>query len=457
MSYSIAELIEWNKRIEELVSKAGLDCYEQEFEIVNYEDMISFMTYSGMPSHYTHWSLGKAYEITKTLHKYNLQGLPYEMVINSNPCLAYLMKDNTLLLQILTMAHVYGHNDFFKNNRLFKEGTRAELSIEMFKNHAGRVREYINDPSIGWKKVERILDAAHALRFQTNRHNGGKRLTYEQQRKQLIQDANKPVDEFRLLRSKEEKVKEKPVEIKSLPYPEEDLLYFLAEFAPLEDWEKDLIFIVAEETRYFLPMAATKIMNEGWATYWHYNILNKSNLEQSLHMEFLVNHNQVVRLLPGRINPYYVGFKVFEDIGKRYGEAGLFEARSLESDQSFLMKYLTYDLCREMNLFEFERKDAAYYVSEVSDEEGWKNIRNTLAASVGLNGIPVVKAVEVIKKDNTVILEHEYDGRELEFNYACETLKYFAEVWGGKVRLMTKLEGRDRVINCDDAKRITTT
>lgn len=123
--YSMRELQEWNDKIEEVAKKLGLDYYEQEFEICSYEDMIGYETYVGMPSHYPHWSFGKRYERTKTLHRYNLTGLPYEMVINSNPCLAYLMKDNTLLLQILTIAHVYGHNDFFKNNRLFKLGTRA--------------------------------------------------------------------------------------------------------------------------------------------------------------------------------------------------------------------------------------------------------------------------------------------------------------------------------------------
>ena len=123
--YSIKELEMWNRRIEEIVSEMGLDCYEQEFELVSYEDMSAYEAYSGMPSHYPHWSFGKAYERIRTLNKYNLSGLPYEMVINSNPCIAYLMKDNSLLLQILTMAHVYGHNDFFKCNRLFRTGTRA--------------------------------------------------------------------------------------------------------------------------------------------------------------------------------------------------------------------------------------------------------------------------------------------------------------------------------------------
>ena len=161
--YSVKELEEWNEKIEKIAHDEGLNYYPQEFEIISHDDMIGYEAYIGMPSHYPHWSFGKAFERAKTLNKYNMQGLPYEMVINCDPCLAYLMKDNTLLLQILTIAHVYGHNDFFKNNRLFKEGTDAKYTIEMFKNQADRVRNYINDPSIGYRKVERVLDAAHAL------------------------------------------------------------------------------------------------------------------------------------------------------------------------------------------------------------------------------------------------------------------------------------------------------
>ena len=142
MEYSLSELMQWNEKIEAIAKGIGLQCYEQEFEICDFEDMIGYEAYVGMPSHYPHWSFGKSYERIKTLHKYDMVGLPYEMVINSNPCIAYLMKNNSLLLQILTMAHVYGHNDFFSNNRLFKLGTRAEYAVEMFKNNAKRIRSY---------------------------------------------------------------------------------------------------------------------------------------------------------------------------------------------------------------------------------------------------------------------------------------------------------------------------
>lgn len=456
--YSLKELQEWSDLIEEVALSEGLDCYPQEFEIVSYEDMLSYEAYTGMPSHYPHWSYGKAYERLKTLNRYNLQGLPYEMVINSNPCLAYLMKDNTLLLQILTIAHVYGHNDFFKNNRLFKEGTKAEYTIEMFKNHADRVRKYINDPSIGYKGVERILNSAHALRYQTNRIIGEKKLSYEEQKRRLIEKHQKPEDEYRLIKSKNDRLPEETIDFNKIPpSPEEDLLWFLKEFAPLQEWEKDLLTIVMEETKYFLPQIETKIMNEGWASFWHYTILNKLNLEQKLHFEFIKRHNQVIRPITGQINPYYVGFRIFEDIVNRFGIAKIFEVRAIERDQSFIMKYLTHELCQEMNLFEYQKKGSEYVISEVSDEEGWRNIRNTLALSVGLGSIPVVRVIEMVKKDNTLILEHVYDGRELELNYAYETLKYLVELWGGKVVLITYLDDNKKMITCGENKKITMT
>lgn len=182
MDYNVKDLEQWNEKIEKVAKTLGLDYYPQEFDVIGYNEMLSYEAYVGMPSRYPHWSYGKAYEKNKTLYSLNLTGLPYEMVINSNPCLAYLMKDNTLLLQILTIAHVYGHNDFFKNNRMFKEGTDADYTIEMFKLDADTIRSYINDPSIGYEKVERILDAAHAIRFQIPRIVGESKVSQEELR-----------------------------------------------------------------------------------------------------------------------------------------------------------------------------------------------------------------------------------------------------------------------------------
>jgi len=457
--YTISELKMWNERIEEIARAEGLDYYEQEFEICSYEDMIGYEAYIGMPSHYPHWSYGKSYERIKTLHKYNLTGLPYEMVINSNPCLAYLMKDNTLLLQILTIAHVYGHNDFFKNNRLFKQGTNAELTIETFKNHADRVREYIADPGIGYEKVEKILNAAHAIKFQCSREIGIKKLRQEDKKKALMEKYQKPKSEYPLLEPKQTHTEDMP-DLKKIPLePEDDLLWFISRYGKLNSWERDLLDIVRFETSYFVPQIETKIMNEGWASFWHYTILNKLELPQGLHIEFLKRHNQVIRPHLGQINPYYVGFKIFEFIKNNYPDnpKKIFEIREVERDQSFIRRYLNYELCREMNLFEYVRRGNDYIVSEVADEEGWKKIRDTLANSVGMSGIPIIKVIEYVQKDNTLVLEHQYDGRELELSYAYETLKHVEDLWDGKVVLLTILDEKRKMIMCDEQKKISLT
>ncbi len=453
--YSIKELEMWNRRIEEIVSETGLDCYEQEFELVSYEDMSAYEAYSGMPSHYPHWSFGKAYERIRTLNKYNLSGLPYEMVINSNPCIAYLMKDNSLLLQILTMAHVYGHNDFFKCNRLFRTGTRASYTVEMFKNHAERIREYISDPSIGYARVERVLNAAHALRFQCSRTVGAKKLDCGEIKKRLQSNNRRTVTDFPLLETKPANTMEP--DLKHLPLePEEDLLLFLGTYGRLEEWEKDIIDIVREETLYFIPQIETKIMNEGWASFWHYNILSRLELPQKLYFEFLRRHNQVIRPYDGRINPYYIGFKIFSSLQEKYMDEPrkIFEAREIERDESFIRRYLTKDLCVEMRLYEYVKEGSEFVVSEVSDDEGWMKIRDTIAAFSGLGGIPVVLVKEWNQKENILMLEHIYDERELDFQYANETLKHLVDLWEGKVILNTTAEGKKRSIMCDEQQKI---
>lgn len=426
--YSIDELEGWNNKIEKLVKEAGLDCYEQHFEICSYEDMLCYEAYLGIPCHYPHWSYGKAYDRQKAFYHYNLVGLPYELVINSNPCIAYLMQDNTLLLQILIMAHVYGHNDFFKNNRIFKRDTRANMELDMFKAHANRIREYIQDPSIGPEKVERILDACHGLKFQVSRHG-----EYKQPDKgQRIEEATQPVPE-RL---------------------QGDLLAYLAERGNLTEWERDLVNIVRKEAIYFIPQIETKIMNEGWASYWHYQLLKQLGLPQGLHLEFLKRHNLVVCPHPGRINPYFVGFKMFEYLEKQPGgREKIMEIRSEERDQSFIRRYLNQELCTELNLFSYGIKEDDVVITEVSNDEGWKIVRDNFALSVGLGSIPIIQPLTVEK--GTLVLEHIHDTRELELKYAQETIKYVAELWGGKVELRTHIGSVVKIISCSEDKVVT--
>ena len=449
--FKLAELEGWNERIEAYAKEMGLNFYPQEFEVCSYEEMLGYEAYIGMPSHYQHWSFGKVFDRLHTLYRYNLTGLPYEMVINSNPCLAYLMQDNSLLLQVLTIAHVYGHNDFFKNNRLFKS-TRAELTIESFKNHAVRIRGYIQDPSIGYQKVERILDAAHALRYQTNRILGMKRLSIAEQRKKMMADFQRQAESDLF----KQRVTLDPPDLNKVPLePEADLLWFLGEYGQLEDWERDVLAIVREETEYFLPQIETKIINEGWASFWHYRILQQLNLAPDLQFEFLKHHHQVIRPHPGGLNPYHLGFVILNDLERRFGAAKIFEAREIECDRSFIRRYLTRELCQELHLFEYQWEKDEGLISEVADELGWQQIRDTLANNVGLGSIPVIKVKEVTSKDRALVLAHEYDQRELDMNYAGETLKYIVELWGRTVYLTTRIKQKEKTIVCDVTKKLS--
>lgn len=383
MEYSLKDLEVWNETIEKKAIEVGLNFYPQEFEIIGFNEMLGYEAYVGMPSKYPHWSYGKAYDKNKTLYSLNMTGLPYEMVINSNPCLAYLMRENTLLLQILTMAHVYGHNDFFANNRLFIEGTKAKNSLEMFKLDAEIIRGYINNPNIGYERVEKILDAAHAIKFQIPRVIGVKELTQEEIRENIIGDYNNEIENRSIL----DKNKEIPMpDISKVPLePCDDVMGFIIKYSGLEEWEKSILKIVKRETKYFMPQIETKIMNEGWASFWHYNILKELDLDEGLYFEFLKRHNDVVAPVIGGLNPYYIGFRIFEDIEKRYGREKIFEVRQLERDNSFLRKYLTQELCEELNLFQFAKRSFEFVIDEVSDEEGWKTIRDNLASNCGVD------------------------------------------------------------------------
>jgi len=466
--YSVDDLERWNERIVELVQRFGLDPYDQEFEICDHEDMLSYMVYSGMPSHYSHWSYGKSFEKLKTLYDYGVSGLPYEMVINSNPSIAYLMRDNTLALQVLTIAHVYGHNDFFKNNFTFRS-TRAEFTIANFKSHANRVRHYVEDPSIGLDRVESVVDAAHALSLQCRRNLAVRKPTTAEERQRKIQEATLPDDPFHAIHRRREVAEP---DLQKVPlYPDQDLLLFIRDHNPmLAEWEKDLLTIVHEEAQYFIPQIETKIMNEGWASFWHKRILEALDLPQGLHLEFLVRHTQVLRPSPGSLNPYHVGMKIWEDIEKRWQSPSaddekefgprtktaaekLFEVREVERDSSFLRRYLTEDLIRELNLFEYKSEGNQQVVSHVADEDSWQHIKNTLILNVGTGTIPVIKAVDAdYRKNRTLLLQHDHDGRDLQLEYSEKTLQYIQHLWGHDVAMETVIDNQRTLLELSDHK-----
>jgi stage V sporulation protein R len=421
-----------------------------------------------MPSHYPHWSYGKSYEKLKTLYDYGVTGLPYEMVINSNPSIAYLMRDNTLLLQVLTIAHVYGHNDFFKNNFTFRP-IRSEFTVETFKAHADRVRDYVEDPSIGLEKVERILDAAHALSHQCRRNLAIRKQTAEEALEQRLEESQPSHDPFHSIHRRPEYV---TPDLNKVPlYPEEDILLFIRDHNPqFSDWEKDLLTIAHEEAQYFIPQIETKIMNEGWASFWHKRILEALGLPQGMRIEFMVRHNQVISPIPGSVNPYHLGLKVWDDIERRWetpapeeerefgrrtktGKEKIFEVREVERDSSFLRRYLTEELIRELKLFEHQSRGDERVVTRVADEDNWEAIKETLIRSAGMGSVPVIKIEDADYNNNRLLfLKHYHDGRDLQLGYAEKTLQYLRQLWGRDVVLETEINGKKSLLCYSDEK-----
>lgn len=467
-SWTIKDLENWDARIRDKVEEFGLSCFPQEFEVCDHEQMLGYMAYHGMPGHYPHWSFGKSFEKLKTLYSYGVSGLPYEMVINSNPALAYLMRENSLCLQVLTIAHVYGHNDFFKNNFMFRD-THPELTIAHAKLRADRVRNYIEDSSIGLHQVEQTLDAAHALAMQCRRHTAIRKLSREEQKERALENAIPPQDPFERIHKPRS---HEPPDLNRIPLePEEDILLFIAENNPyMSEWQRDLLHIVHEENQYFVPQIETKIMNEGWASYWHHRIMNSIDLPEDLYIEFLVHHNQVIRPHPGSINPYHLGFKVWQDILRRYSESPpdaehesdiappfddsglkkLFEVRETDRDVSFLRRFLTMELMRELDLFEYQREEDKLVVSQVSDDENWEKVKATLLNNVGMGTVPVIRITDADYMHNRVLyMTHEHDGRDLQMEYLEKTLGFVYQLWGRQVLMMTIINDKQVLFSYD--------
>jgi len=465
-NWTIGDLEYWDARIHEKVQEFGLSCFQQEFEVCDHEQMLGYMAYHGMPAHYPHWSYGKSYEKLKTLYSYGVSGLPYEMVINAAPSLAYLMRDNSLCMQILTMAHVHGHNDFFKNNFMFRN-TRPELAIAHFKLRADRVRDYIEDPSIGQQKVEEILNVAHALSLQCRRDTAIRKLSHHEQQERALADAIPPRDPYAGIHKPRDY---HAPDVNKLPLePEEDILLFIADNQPyLSEWQKDLLHIVHDEAQYFIPQIETKIMNEGWASYWHHEIMNSLDLPEDLHLEFLVHHNQVVRPHPGGVNPYHLGFRLWEDIRRRYdkptpdeiakhgqpdvdGHNKIFEVRETDRDISFLRRFLTEELMRELDLFEYRREQHQMVISQVSDADHWETVRDSLLRNVGMATVPIIRIIDADYHHNRVLLlRHEHDGRDLQREYLEKTLGYMHQLWGRQVLLETSVSGKVLTFSYDN-------
>jgi stage V sporulation protein R len=426
--WTVADLQKWDDKICRVGEDFGLDWFPIDYEIIDYQEMLGAMAYVGLPTHYRHWSYGKEYERTHTLYNMGQTGLPYEMIINSNPSIAYLMRENALYIHILTMAHCVGHSDFFKQNRMFAH-TDPDNIIGSFKSAAKYVRQLIEDPSIGIDRVEKILDAAHSVKYQVPRYPGIKYKT----REELVE-----IEKDKML----ENPKYKPDLSKTPLRPEYNILRFIAEHSKhLEEWERNLILIVEESSKYFIPQALTKIMNEGWACTIHQKIINELNLPDSLYLPFVKLHNQVIRPHLGQINPYHLGYKLFQKIIEEKGFEEAMTIREVHNDITFLRFYMDEEFMRDNNYFSysFDKSKQSSVVDDISDAEGWESVRDEMIKNVGLNRLPVV-FVDELEKDGTLSLVHEHDGRDIELNYARKVFEFIETLWGDNVKLITIVE-----------------
>ena len=427
-NWTVADLQKWDDKICRVGEDFGLDWFPIDYEIIDYAEMLGAMAYTGLPTHYRHWSYGKEYERTHTLYNMGQTGLPYEMIINSNPSIAYLMRENALYIHILTMAHCVGHSDFFKQNRMFAHTDPANIIVS-FKSAAKYVRQLIEDPSIGIDRVETILDAAHSIKYQVPRYPGIKYKT----REELIE-----IEKDKMA----ENLNYKP-DLSKIPLrPEYNLLRFIAENSKhLEEWERNLILIVEESSKYFIPQALTKVMNEGWACTIHQKIINELNLPDNLYLPFIKLHNQVIRPHLGQINPYHLGYKLFQKIIEEKGFEEAMTIREVHNDITFLRFYMDEEFMKENNYFSysFDKKKQSSVIDDISDGEGWENVRDEMIKNVGLNRLPVV-FVDEVEKDNTLCLVHEHDGRDVELNYARKVFEFIETLWGDNVKLITIVE-----------------
>ncbi|MBI4319700.1 MAG: SpoVR family protein [Chloroflexi bacterium] len=463
MDAELRDLDEAADTIWDLAARMGLDPFPTHFEIVPASIMYEFGAY-GLPGRFSHWTHGKAYHRTKMMYDYGLSKI-YELVINSNPCYAFLLEGNPKVQNKLVIAHVLAHCDFFKNNVYFKHTNRQ--MIEGASVNADRIRRY--EFQYGKLEVEEFLDSVLAIQEHIDPNLFVKRKPREDVEKEARPRPEGPFDD---LRTAEEQRRDQPTkkESKFPEVPEKDLLLFIAQNAAgLQDWHRDVIQIVRNEMLYFLPQMQTKIMNEGWASFWHARMMRELDLSSHEYLEFAELHANVVSPSRMGINPYYVGMKIFEDIEKRWdnptdeerqkfgrkggeGRQKIFEARELENDVSFLRTYLTKQLVDDLDLYVYKLEGEEWKVVE-SD---WEKIRDSLVVSMTNFGNPYIVIEDAdYRRNRELYLKHSFEGIELDLEYAEKTLRHVYRLWGRTVHLETVVDNSKVVMAFDGEKNTT--
>jgi stage V sporulation protein R len=438
------DLIEqYHRVIRATAARFGLDTYPNQLEIITAEQMMDAYASVGMPVNYRHWSYGKEFIATEKNYKRGHMGLAYEIVINSNPCISYLMEENTMAMQALVIAHAaYGHNSFFKGNYLFRMWTDAASIID----YLVYAKNYVTDceERHGLDAVETFLDSCHALaNHGVDRYRRPSRKTLAQElaeRKDREAYAQQQVNDlWRTLPKKAEK--EAASEAKRFPdEPQENLLYFIEKNAPLlEPWQREIVRIVRKISQYFYPQRQTQVMNEGWATFWHYKLLNTMYddgfLTDGVMIEWLKSHTNVIYQPPvghkaySGINPYALGFAMYSDI-KRICEEPTAE------DREWFPEIAGKPWLRLFAIVDDERQ-TELEVSAIHDEGGYRRVRESLSRQYDLGSRePNIQVWNVnLRGDRSLTLRHfQHNDRPLH-ETANEVLKHVARLWGFGVHL----------------------
>jgi stage V sporulation protein R len=460
------------EEVAEVAKSYGLDFFETHFEIVDFETMNELAAYEGFPNRYPHWRFGMEYERLTKSYRYGLHKI-YEMVINSNPAIAYLLEDNTELEHKMVIAHVFAHVDFFKNNAWFAPTNRRML--DEIANHGARIRRYVD--IYGLDKVEAFLDKClsiqnlidfHAPYVVRRRERKEEEVGREKDDKEAFRFKTKKyldpyVNPPHVLEEARKRAQEEAKKQKAFPpEPERDVMGFLALYAPLERWEQNVLSMVREEAYYFAPQAMTKILNEGWASFWHAKILTERLLKPSEVIDFADRHSATVAPMRFQLNPYALGLALLRDIedrwnkgkfGKEYEECQdmqekerwdrrlglglqkLFEVRRVHNDVTFIDEFLTEEFVARSKLFTYGRDQQGVWRIESRD---FHKIKERLLSGLVNLGEPFISVVDGnYGNRGELLLEHRFEGVELRRDWARQTLQNIASIWKRPVLLST--------------------
>lgn len=483
------ELLRIRDEIFGFAQEFGLDFYPVIFEVCDYDTINILAAQGGFPTRFPHWRFGMDYDQLSKGYAYGLQKI-YEMVVNTNPCYAYLLNANHLVDQKIVMAHVYGHADFFKNNAWFKNTDRNMMDV--MANHGTKIRRYME--RYGQNRVEEFIDRVLSLEnlidtnmlFETDEL---KRQRIEREKKAIEEIKNETDDRSQALksfmRSKEQKEKfeqkidqilhdENDIKEKEIHFPR-DIMHFLLLHAPLEEWESDILGILRDEAYYYLPQRLTKIMNEGWASYWHSHIMTTRALKASEIIDYADHHAGVMAMSRQNINPYKIGIELYRDIeyrwntgrfGKEYNECEsmevrqnwdkklglgrqkIFEVRSTHNDVSFIDEFFTEEFCERQQLFTYKYNPRSGR-NEIESKD-FREIKNKLLSSLANFGSPVIE-IESGNYQNRgeLLLRHIHRGVDLDFGYAQDTLKNLFAIWKRPVNITSRQEDQNIVLHFD--------